>query len=336
MEFSWPGEKLLIKLCDTVASKGIGSLLKPWQMRREGAAAAEVKRLNSLTLAQTKIEVADIQAGKKVLLPGGKLESAAGPAAEVEHASRVAIIAELDEIVKANVLNEAFRKEVSVAKAVLYAEQELRGDAQEPSDAPVSDDWLLRWRDNAASVSSDELQSLWGKVLAGEVKSPGSYSLRTLEFLRNLSQEEAQHIEKVSPFVINAAIYKGSAEMLAAVGVTSTVLRELGDLGILSGTDGLGLSLTGKSNRADRFENTIHTSDVALFVTHADASKAWTISVCTVTNLGKQILQLAKAKPDPAYLQAIANDIKNQGFEVSMSNYFVVGNQMFMPNLTPI
>lgn len=31
-----PGEKLIIKLWETIADKGIGSLLKPWQIRREG------------------------------------------------------------------------------------------------------------------------------------------------------------------------------------------------------------------------------------------------------------------------------------------------------------
>ena len=38
-------------------------------------------------------------------------------------------------------------------------------------------------------MSSEELQTLWGRTLAGEIKSPGSYSLRTLDFLKNLSHK---------------------------------------------------------------------------------------------------------------------------------------------------
>lgn len=108
---------------------------------------------------------------------------------------------------------------------------------------------------------------------------------------------------------------------------------ELDDLGILSGVDGMGLSLTGKSTGTDKFESAILTSDVALFIKHADASKTWSISACGVTKLGNQILQLAGAKPAPSYLKAIGNDIKKRGFEVLIGNYFRDGNQIIMPKL---
>lgn len=35
---NWPGENLIIKLWESLTEKGVGSLLKPWQMRREGYA----------------------------------------------------------------------------------------------------------------------------------------------------------------------------------------------------------------------------------------------------------------------------------------------------------
>ena len=47
-------------------------------------------------------------------------------------------------------------------------------------------------------MSSEELQTLWGRVLAGEIKSPGTFSLRTLEFLKNTSHEEALKIAKLA------------------------------------------------------------------------------------------------------------------------------------------
>jgi hypothetical protein len=45
-----PGEQLLIKLWETIADKGIGNLLRPWQMRREGQAAIDVKHSELLML----------------------------------------------------------------------------------------------------------------------------------------------------------------------------------------------------------------------------------------------------------------------------------------------
>ncbi|PZO24321.1 MAG: hypothetical protein DCE86_16775, partial [Flavobacteriaceae bacterium] len=35
------------------------------------------------------------------------------------------------------------------------------------------------------------MQKIWSKILAGEFKSPNSFSLKTLDFLKNLSKDEA-------------------------------------------------------------------------------------------------------------------------------------------------
>jgi hypothetical protein len=50
----WPGERLIIRLWETLAEKGIGSLLKPWQIKREGIAHIEVRRAELLALAQAE------------------------------------------------------------------------------------------------------------------------------------------------------------------------------------------------------------------------------------------------------------------------------------------
>jgi len=67
----FPGEKLVIKLWETLAEKGIGSLLSPWQAGREGRARNEVRRHEILMLAQAEMDAADIRSGKKRLLPDG-------------------------------------------------------------------------------------------------------------------------------------------------------------------------------------------------------------------------------------------------------------------------
>ena len=74
MEF--PGEKLVIKLWETVAEKGIGSLFKPWQMRREGRASIQLKSEELIMIAQAEHYADLIRKGKasigdskKALLP---------------------------------------------------------------------------------------------------------------------------------------------------------------------------------------------------------------------------------------------------------------------------
>lgn len=75
----------------------------------------------------------------------------------------------------------AVRGEINSSIALLYAEEQLSNDSQVPPPETVDDDWFNTWRDYAGRVSAEKMQRLWGSVLAGEIKSPGQYSLRTLE-----------------------------------------------------------------------------------------------------------------------------------------------------------
>ena len=46
------------------------------------------------------------------------------------------------------------------------------------------------------------MQKLWGRLLAGEVASPQSYSKRTLQFLKTLSKREAAAFERYCGFAV--------------------------------------------------------------------------------------------------------------------------------------
>lgn len=78
--------------------------------------------------------------------------------------------------------------------------------AVEPAVAaePVRPDWSTRFFSIAQDISDEETQTLWGHILAGEIKQPGSFSLRTLEVLRNLAQEEAQLFKETASFAIRS------------------------------------------------------------------------------------------------------------------------------------
>lgn len=70
------------------------------------------------------------------------------------------------------------------------------------SGEPVEQGWINNFFDSVANVSDEELQNLWGKILAGEIKTPGRFSIRTLDVLRKLSKKEAEIFEKIVPFIL--------------------------------------------------------------------------------------------------------------------------------------
>lgn len=59
-------------------------------------------------------------------------------------------------------------------------------------------DWFIRFYENSGNISNEEMQELWAKILAGEINKPSTYSLRTIEILKNLTSKEANVLKKIT------------------------------------------------------------------------------------------------------------------------------------------
>ena len=320
----FPGEKLVIKLWETLAEKGIGSLLSPWQAGQEGRARNEVRRHEILMLAQAETDAADIRSGKKQLRPDGTLlltnamniVPAAGERIEptlalstaVEYGSRAAAAA-------------AARSEINATKAILFAEEQLATDAQVPPDRNVDEDWLFAWREHAGKVSTEDLQRLWGSVLAGEVKAPGRYSIRTLEFLKTLSKVEAEMISKLASYVIDGRVARGQKDYLESNGLSFSTLLQMQELGVVSGVEALGLTATYKSVVEGKFIKALVSHSKALIVEHEDASKTLEFAVYMLTAIGRQVLGLGSFEPDMEYLRLVGKEFAKNGFSVKLADW---------------
>ena len=58
-------------------------------------------------------------------------------------------------------------------------------------------DWFVRMYEAVGNVSDKKMQDLWAKLLAAEVSNPSSYSLKTIDVLRNLSKKDAELFEVI-------------------------------------------------------------------------------------------------------------------------------------------
>ncbi|MGO9237981.1 MAG: DUF2806 domain-containing protein [Methylocella sp.] len=67
----------------------------------------------------------------------------------------------------------------------------------------VDEDWLNVFEKYAEDASSERMQTLWARVLAGEIRNPKQFSLKTLRFVSELDQETARLFEKHLPLVCN-------------------------------------------------------------------------------------------------------------------------------------
>jgi len=97
------------------------------------------------------------------------------------------------------------RREINLRKIAIQAFDEAQNqDDDEVADEAVDPGWFFQWQEKAQNIQDEDLQKLWAKTLAGEVKKPGSYSLFTLDFLYKLTKEDAETISKIARFKLEA------------------------------------------------------------------------------------------------------------------------------------
>ena len=103
---------------------------------------------------------------------------------------------------KQRLLAESIRQEENLEDILEIARDEL-SSTESVSDDAVNEDWITRFIGIVKDVSADEMKFLWGKMLSGEVNKPGSFSLRTLDVIRNISKKEAEAFQHLCPLVLS-------------------------------------------------------------------------------------------------------------------------------------
>ena len=167
--------RALVKLLDYTAS-GIGAvagpMLAPWQARREAeafliATQSEANALRIIAVAQAEARDALVRNAFDVR---GEIDIA--------------------ETVSQRIQFQEEKRHRNIG-SVVGQTAELLGDEEVPNQEP-DHDWTARFFNYIQDVSSDEMQLLWAKVLAGEVEQPGSVSIRALSILRNMDRSSAE------------------------------------------------------------------------------------------------------------------------------------------------
>jgi hypothetical protein len=64
-------------------------------------------------------------------------------------------------------------------------------DTHSATDNPYEDDWLNAFDNEACQKSSEEMQERFARILAGEIKRPGSFSIRAIKLLGQVDSETA-------------------------------------------------------------------------------------------------------------------------------------------------
>ena len=86
----------------------------------------------------------------------------------------------------ANMVATAYRRQINKEAVALKTIKNLQADPPpEQGDGP-SEDWLANFERYAEEAPSDQLRTLFARLLAGEIRKPSGISPMTLHFMSML------------------------------------------------------------------------------------------------------------------------------------------------------
>ena len=305
----------LKKLIEVIA-EGVGGISRPFLIRRN----ADAKAYEIRTIAGAIVD------SQKLL---GPLKYEDGNVS-VETSNIVQPVlpeATLDQRVVARMAYQEAKKQTNIEQITSYAAEELRDERDTTSEKPDSD-WTTRFFRIAEDITTDHMQILWGKVLAGEVKRPGSYSLRTLDLLKNITQQEAEMFARVGQvsFVSGDKAFLPNPDngkyLEDRFGLMFTDFLLLREIDLLVAND-LEFSLQPVEQN---IQEVFTCGNTCVVVKRTKGTPKQEMQAIVFTEIGRQLLQLVEKKPpDPDYIKKFASVFRGEG--VSVQEALIVGWQ---------
>ena len=308
-----PGIELQVsgikKLVDYAAS-GVGAVAGPmlanWRASKEGQARLTAARFD----AQVSRIEAEYRADSLVIIAEAQ--------AEARQSFDTTMVAKRGgmEITSADITQSIEfqgRKRLANASSVVDGAADELGDKEVPDHEP-DPDWAARFFDCVQDVSSEDMQKLWSRVLAGEVESPGRTSLRTLETLRNMTKMDADLFNDMCNFVVgdDFVFYDDSVKGFRALSYNN--LLHLQDFGLVS----LGAGLRVQLDWIDDEHIVLLNRDGGLLIRSSKQPiERLAVPAIRLTSVGGQLNQFVESRLSIRYLRAFSHFLKSKGCALS-------------------
>lgn len=297
--FSEPLKRLI-----EVISEGLGAISKPYLTRKNAEAKAyEISLIGNAIAEQNSLLGHTKYADGAITIKrnGDK------PAQELSLTDRAAERLQYQEA----------KVQQNIESVFSNAAEELSRETEVPEEKPQAE-WVYRFIDISKGISTEDLQNLWGRVLAGEIRKPGSFSLRTLDVLRNLSKHEAETFVKLGNYALKSNdkvffvdpedyIYKKDGEP------KFEEVLSLRDAGLIYVND---LEFSFSPLKAGQKSSLMYGPYILIFDREKD-TESIPCNVGVLTKVGKELFQLIQIEPDIEYMKFVGTKFKAEGVKFS-------------------
>lgn len=211
-------------------------------------------------------------------------------------------------------ITDSIRQETNLENILEITADEVRR-AENTSDMPVDDDWITRFFNIAKDVNSKEMQYIWAKILAGEIETPGSFSLKTLDTVKNMNKIDAENFQKILPVIVKDdgdLFIISNNDMLYKYGIDFSCILALDECGLINCRPYLGLNFVVTKNKYER----LYTEKFLINVKGENDEEAKiTIEIYPLTTIGGELYSILNHTSNIEYLTDLAKEFYEKNKE---------------------
>lgn len=180
----------------------------------------------------------------------------------------------------------------------------------------VDHDWVHEFYEHCQDVGNAQMQQLWGKILAGEVAKPGTYSLRCLRVIKDIQQKDADTFTRFCTFVWAAPgqglvpiILDRDAPNIKEANVAFTDFLHLEDMGLIQFGQVTGFSMDQVKGK---------TLILAYYgqphrIRVPETLEKLEIGCALLTSVGAELAPIAGSRPSEPYRRSIVDRWRADG-----------------------
>lgn len=289
----------LTKLIEVV-SRGIGNFIEPYHIKKRAEAKAyEIKVISESIEEHASTDITKYANGNI------NLENLIGNNIEERTLDRM--------------IFQQTKKQENIEKIIYVAKQDLELK-ESVSDEKVDQDWITRFFNVSQDISNEQMQILWGQILSGEIEKPNTYSIRTLETLKNITAKEAETFTKIAKLAIrlpdSSLIIRDENYLKQNFNIKYEDILLMQELNLINSNETIryGFPIS-DNNQLTKF---IYGYKI-IFLERKKGAPIQNINVYKLTKAGNELLNLVKTEFNEDYIKYLFKDFKHENVSLYYS-----------------
>ena len=201
-------------------------------------------------------------------------------------------------------LEELLHQE-NIESVIAGAIPEVSADAR-PED--MDEDWISKFFEKCRITSDSQMQLLWSRILAGEANSPDSYSKRTVNFVSELSKEEAELFSSLCGFYVDfgsvkdVLVFDVEDHIYASHRISFDAVNRLSEIGLIEYSHVTGFVI--KRLKPNRRYRALYFGK-GIYVEIGATQREFDVGQIRLTMIGKELQRICGAKPVDGFLEYV-------------------------------